>query len=194
MQYHFALERTSDPSVEPLSTSEAKDHLRVTGSADDTYIASLIKVARFVFERDTGRALITQTWEQTMDRWPPDSEILLAVNPVQSISSITYDDTDGNNQTVTAADYRVDTKSLPAMIVPSYGNSWPSARTQSNSIKVTFVAGYGDAATDLDEDSIAAVRLLVGHYYLTREPIGTIATKLPQTFDWIVDKFKVRDF
>ena len=52
------------PAEEPVSLTEAKTHLRVDTSADDTYIARLITSARaHVEEAILHRPLITQTWE-----------------------------------------------------------------------------------------------------------------------------------
>jgi len=55
------------PTVEPLSVGEAKDHLRVTDAADDSYIESLIKSARMEAEIVMGRTLTTTTFDWFLD-------------------------------------------------------------------------------------------------------------------------------
>lgn len=69
--------------------------------------------------------------------------IVLPIPPVQSISSIQYVDTSGATQTLSSANYILDSNSEPARITPAYGLSWPDTRVQVGAVTVTFVAGYG---------------------------------------------------
>tara|TARA_R100000329_G_scaffold146597_1_gene133261 strand:- start:654 stop:1313 length:660 start_codon:yes stop_codon:yes gene_type:complete len=55
--------------TEILTTSEAKTHLRVTHSAEDTYIATLIKVAQQYAEKYCGGSFTESTYEMTMEAW-----------------------------------------------------------------------------------------------------------------------------
>ena len=55
------LERVTAPGVEPVSVTEAKAHLRVSGSSEDTYIGALIKVATEHAESYLNRRLVQQT-------------------------------------------------------------------------------------------------------------------------------------
>lgn len=173
MNYHFALDLSSAPGAEPILIADARMHLRVTATGspathpDDTLINRMIKAARRKTERDTSRGLITQTWVQYMDGFP--GEILLARAPVSSVTSVKYVDVDGDEQTIDTADYRTDLISEPARINPVYGEVWPSSRDVTNAVYVTFVAGYGAAGSDVDEDLLSAVYLLLGHYYEHRE-------------------------
>ncbi len=48
----------TDAASEPLTTAEAKLHLRVDGSTEDTYIDNLIKAARIYCEKYTNRSFI----------------------------------------------------------------------------------------------------------------------------------------
>lgn len=176
-----ALVQTVAPSVEPVSLAEAKLHLRYEGTDDNDLITALIKAARRHAESFTRRQLITATWQLIMDGFPSGSLIEVPRPPLQSVTSITYTDADGDTQPVSADDYDVDTKNQPGRIEPSYGNSWPSTRDEMNTVTVTYKAGYGDAATDVPEDIVAAVKLLVANWYEHREPVvvGTIAAELP---------------
>ncbi|HHI82152.1 MAG TPA: hypothetical protein ENJ99_03285, partial [Rhizobiales bacterium] len=49
------------PAIEPVSLVEAKAHLKVEVSDDDSLIDGLITTARQHIERQTGKALIDQT-------------------------------------------------------------------------------------------------------------------------------------
>ena len=54
--------RTVAPTSEPLTLDEAVRHLQLAVGDDNSYITSLIQVARDVSENATGRALMTSTW------------------------------------------------------------------------------------------------------------------------------------
>lgn len=108
----------------------------------DPLLATLIAAARGHAEQELKRKLITQTLDAYFDSFP--SEILLP--PLQSVTSIVYTDDAGDEQTLSASLYTVDAVSIPARIVPAYGQAWPSTRDQPNAVRVRFVAGYGLAA------------------------------------------------
>lgn len=143
----MALTRTAAPAGTPITLAEAKTQLGVTSSDDDTLIGALVDaaVSRIDGPSGIGVALVTQTWTQTLDAWPYDGEIRLGLWPVQSVSSITYVDTNGDTQTVSSSNYRL-VAGDPYLVVPVYGGSWPGARYQRSAITVTFVAGMGSVA------------------------------------------------
>lgn len=176
-----AILRTVDPASEPLSTAEVKTHLRIEFSDDDTYLDALIKAARRYVEQFTRRSLITQTWRYSLDAWPAPiipahlqtgTGVVLPYPPLQSVTSVQYTDTEGSTQTF--SDYTVDTDSDPGWILPSYGNAWPVTRNVMNAVRITYVAGYGDASTDVPDELRHAMKLLVAMWYENREAIDMV--------------------
>ena len=163
-----AMSLTTGPTAEPITNAEAKDHLRVDAATEDNLIETLITVAREQFELETGRVLMTQTWEQLFDYFP--AEITLLRFPVQSITSIKYLDTDGTEQTLATTEYVVDIKSEPTRIVEEFGKDWPVTRDTVNAVTVTFVAGYVDAAS-VPESIKSAIKLLLSHLFENREAV-----------------------
>lgn len=133
------------PATEPLSVAEVMTHcvLEPAGFAETAHLHVLIQSARQAAEGMTGRYLITQTLEKSLDRFP--AEILLP--PLQSVDLITYIDSDGVEQTLSADDYTVDYRSRPARIRPAHSKAWPGTREQMGAVIVRFVAGYGDASS-----------------------------------------------
>lgn len=128
------------PAEEPITASEAKLHARFDSSSLDTEIAILIKAAREYAELELGRKIITQTLDTYFDEFPDEIRLM----PLQSVMAITYTDTNGDTQTLSASAYQVDAVGQPARIVPAYGYDWPSTRAgQLNAVKVRYVAGYG---------------------------------------------------
>jgi uncharacterized phiE125 gp8 family phage protein len=152
------------PTAEPVSSSEAKLHLRVDASTDDTLIAQIITAAREWCEAFQNRCFITQTLTCYMDEFP--DIIDLPRLPVQSVSSVKYLDEQGVQQTLSASLYRVDV--INGRMTPAYGESWPCTRVDTNAVEIEYIAGYGAAAA-VPASVKQAMLLLIGHFYENRE-------------------------
>lgn len=163
--------RTVAPTVEPLSLAEAKQHLRLEHSDDDSSVRRMIAAARSWGENFTRRAFITQTWALYLDRLP--AVIELPHPPVQSVSSVQYVDDNGDTQTLSTALYDVDIDAELARVYPAYGETWPSVRFHPKSVTVTYVAGYGDDEDDVPEDIKSGLLLHLSRLYEQREPVVT---------------------
>lgn len=183
------------PTVEPVSTANAKIYARIDGSDDDTLVASLIVAARQKVEQITRRALITQTWDLYLDAFP-SGDIIVPKPPLQSVTSITYTDTAGDGQTWSSDEYTADTDSEPARIALAFGESYPDTQDVIKAVKVRFVAGYGDAATDVPDAIITAVKMLVTTWYDHRDTIieGTSAMEVPGTVDALLSSYRIPSF
>lgn len=180
----YATEITVAPTVEPLTVAEAKAHLRVDHTTDDSYIESLIKAARRTAEQFQSRAYITQTWKLYLDDFPSGKEIKLPVAPVASVSSITYVDLQGDTQTWDSANYQVDTKAAIPRIVLSPIVSWPNVETDRiNAVTITFIAGYGATSASVPENIKHAMKLIISDMYQHREStvIGNIVNEIPMS-------------
>lgn len=195
----LAIARTSEPATEPLSLVEGKQHLRLTTSNEDDLINAYIGAARDRVEVFTSRALITQTWTAYFDSFD-DPEICdgfgaLAVPrpPLQSITSIKYQDEDDVQQTLSTDVYAVDTTSIPGRVYLKPDQSWPTVYAKRHAIEMIFVAGYGTSSADLPSGIVHATRLLLSHYYEVREPIvlGTIATQIPESIQSLLWSYRI---
>lgn len=156
------------PLEEPVTLAQAKAHLRKTTSEEDAQIMAKIFAAREHAETFTRRALVTQTWELLLDRFPSGREIELPFPPLQSVTSVKYLDTNAAEQTFAAASYHVDAASTPGRVVLASTASWPSTAERPNAVTVRFVAGYGGMAA-VPFTMKAAILLLVGHLFEHRE-------------------------
>lgn len=165
------LVRSTPPATEPVSLTEAKLHVRQDGSGDDALITSLIQAAREYVESYTNRSLITQTWKLYLDRFPCEQFIYLPRPNLLTISSISYVDLNGQTQTWSSANYIADTASLPGAVRLAYQCFWPGARTQAQSVCITYTAGYG-AAASVPEAIKSAMKLCIGHWYMNRESVA----------------------
>lgn len=179
------------PSVEPVTTAEAKTHLRVEDTDSDTLIGALITAAREQAEHETGRALMAQTWDMLLDDFPSDSAIALVKPPVSAITHIKYYDAAGVLQTFAATDYSLDASGLLQRALLGYDKSWPSVRAQQNAVQIRIVCGYANAATV--PGAIKQWMLLnIGHWFENRESvnIGNITSRLPFV-DGLLDPYRV---
>lgn len=183
------------PAEEPLTLTEAKAHLRVTAADDDTYITTLIIVARQWAENVTRRALITQTWDLFLDKFPsmlsPGSMIEVPLPPLVSVTTVKYTDTDGVQQTLSASLYDVDINAERGRITPAYGEVWPSTRAEMNAVEIRIVAGYG-ATAFVPVKIKQAMLLLIGHLYERREDtvVGVTPARVPQASEWLIADYQ----
>lgn len=191
-----ALRLVTAPAIEPVTLTEAKTHLRVDSSDEDAYISALITAAREIVERiHLWRALITQTWEYVLDDWPDEDVIKIPYPPLQSIVSITYTDEDGNDHTLSTDVYAVDTYSEPGRVVLKPGQTWPTADLwPAGAIRIQFVAGYGDNASDIPQPIRQAILLLVGHLYENREATGKAAQEIPLGISAMMAGYQAKRF
>ena len=170
-------------TTEPVSLETARLHLRLDteGSPpthpDDALVEALITVSREAVENFTELTLAVNDFQMKMDVFPT-AEINLGTWPVNSIASITYTDANGATQTISSADYALDTFSKPAQITLAYGKTWPMVRNQPNAVTVTFEAGYtGDTSpvsNELPKALKQAMLLTITDLYENR---GAIASK-----------------
>ena len=177
------------PTREPVSLAEAKAHCRVDTNDEDGLIAGYLLAARQHVETYTRRALLTQTWDQSVDEL--GSEIVLLRPPVQSITSLKYLDSTGVEQTLAPSQYRLVKRATGEfVIVPAYGVTWPTAQAVEAAVTVRFVAGY--LPETVPEPLRHGILLLVGHWYENREAVDTrgSASEVPMGFEPLVFPFR----
>lgn len=168
----MALKQIAAPAVEPVTLTEAKTHIKVEleDTAEDDLITRLIKAAREYCENFQNRVYISQTWDLVLDAWPYKNYVEIPLPKLQSITSVKYYDQSGTESTLADSEYIVDTDSYVGRISLAYNCSWPSAILQPiNSIRIRFVAGYGDDAASVPERVKQAMLLLIGYWFDNRE-------------------------
>lgn len=188
----MALSLVTAPTAEPITTSEAKLHLRVDHAVDDSLIETLCQAAQAMVETATHRLFGSQTWDDKRDSTPCDGVWWLPYPPVSSVTSITYVDLAGATQTWSSSEYTVDAPAGPqcghARIVPAHGYSWPQVRDVPNAITVRFVCGYTSAPAAL----VQAMKLLIEHWYANRGAVvvGTITSDIGLAFNSLTWAYK----
>jgi uncharacterized phiE125 gp8 family phage protein len=160
------------PSIEPVTLAEAKAHLRLDTDADDAYVSALIVAARERVELFLRRALITQTYEYTLDGFPMSAHIDLPRPPLQSVEWIKYIDAAGFRQTLSSEAYTVDASTNEiARVALAWKCFWPIIRYSINAVVIRFVAGYGAAAEDVPQAIRHGILIEISSLYEHREDV-----------------------
>ena len=156
------------PASEPVSLAEAKAHLRIVGSDDDTLLASLITAARRVVEARTGLCLMAQDWMCFRDGWPESGVIDVPVAPLRAVEEIGVYGEDDQKAVIEPAHYVVDAASRPPRVMLRGSRLWPQPGRAINGIGLRVEAGFGTAAQDVPQPLRQAVLMLVAHFFAQR--------------------------
>ena len=163
--------QTAQPAFEPLTLAEAKQHLRVEVADDDALITSLVAAARQYIEGRTGRILCSRAYLVELGGFLRDGQdIVLPVSPVSAVSSVSYFDSNGATQTLTAGNRLALHLHPPRVRLPVSSSVWPETITVEDAVTVSLTAGYTSIGA-VPETAKHAVRLLIGHWYENREAV-----------------------
>jgi uncharacterized phiE125 gp8 family phage protein len=169
---------TTPPSVEPISLAEAKAHVRVTHTDDDTYIAKLISASRRLVEQCYDLCLLQQNWSLFLDQWPAGSVIALPLFPILSIADLLVYGDDDVAATIDHAHYYLDAAARPSRLILRQGRSFPPAGRRANGIEVKLVAGFGTAANAVPETIKQALLIIIADWYASRGDVDAGALPL----------------
>ena len=190
MQIMGSYQVVSQPSQEPVTLAEAKSHLRIDGSDDDTLIGLCIGASRQYFENACQIHIASKTVQLALDSFPvtvPNLTVTSNINypfqtkyypfdgciyltgPVSSVESVAYTDTALAEQAL--GSYRVDLISSPARITTSNGAAWPTTAKITNSVRVNYTAGFANGA--VPKLLKAGILFYVSHLYENREAVTT---------------------
>jgi uncharacterized phiE125 gp8 family phage protein len=187
------------PTVEPVTLTQAKAHLRVDISDDDQKITDLIVSARAHIEALANLALLTQTWDQIMDDFPyPNYPIELNRWPVQSIGSIKYTSAANITSTWPSTNYIANLANIPPRVAPVYAQFWPILALQTiGNCTIRTVNGWTDASI-VPPDLKQAVLMLVADWYEDREDelvgVRIVSVKVQRGIDELLAPYKASQF
>ncbi len=192
-------ERTTEPTVDPITVDEVKSAGRIDHENEDGLLAMYITAAVGVCEQYLGRSLMNQTWTLYMDQWPTGDEpwwdgavvasetilnsqadeIDLPYGPLQSVTSISVFDTADTETAVSSDVYGVSTGKVSRVYLKD-GQVWPSATRTRDGVKVVYVAGYGSDFNDVPMAIRQGLLQLCVHWYENREAsIDMSVNKVP---------------
>lgn len=173
------LQTTVLPATEPLVVQDARDHLHLVSTREDSLIGTLIAAARAHAENYLRRRLITQT--VVLHGLDFGCCADLGVSPLLSVTSVTYTGLDGVSATLAPSLYRVIASQMPPRVEPVFGAVWPVTLPGSDTVQVTMQVGYG-AAVDVPAPIRVAMLLLISHWFHNREAVAPGAmSEVPQS-------------
>lgn len=185
--------RTVAPAATPISLDDVKRHCRVTEPDEDTLLLSLIDAAVALLDGWAGimgRALVTQTWQQSFPWF--GGGLRLSLGPAVSLSSVTYFDANNVQQTLSVGVYRLLTDELGPYVGLQPNQSWPGYFGREDAVSVTWVAG--ESVSLLPSAIKLGMKMLVAHWYENREHviIGQSAMEIPWTVEHLLEPYRRR--
>jgi len=186
----YQLVAPASPDGLAISLSSAKLQCRIVEDDEDDLLLAYIAASQEAVESVTGRALSSQQWRLSLDRFPASTRpIEIPRPPLVSIDTFTYLDANGDSQAmVLDTDYHLDGDAEPALVYPP-STGWPTVHsTRRPTVILEYTCGHAEARP-APAWAIQVVRVLVGHCYENRELVttGTIATKLPHIWELLVN-------
>lgn len=200
---------TVQPTIEPITLTEAKQHLRINFTDDDALIQNLITTAREWIERGIGRALITQTKRATFDLPMQTQAIGATSGMIGPYPRLAFDlpyALPGNTVTLSEVDletdvalwstltsnpqqYQLDTDNSPARLWLKASSlylwlpQWDWVGFGAPRIRITYTCGYGSTEASVPATIRQALLNTVGHLYENRESGGALPESLlPDAF------------
>jgi uncharacterized phiE125 gp8 family phage protein len=191
-----SLVRVTEPTVEPVSLSEVKQHLRIDQefNDDDSYLLSLVTASRQYVENYVDRTLIRTQLRMKLDFFPV-WDLPLPRPPVMPdavIVQYTPSDVALGYALTEYANFRTDRDSTPCILRPQWNGTWPSCRGAENDVVISWWAGYGTTGADVPVPARHAMLLILSHWYRNREavsesrfaPVPMSAETLLGTVNW----------
>lgn len=193
------MELITPPICLPITLTEAKLHLRVDGTDEDTLIQALISGAAEHVQNETGRQLLTATRRESFCLEPGRTTLLRLPFPpfvelvaLEDAAAVEALQADGTWAALPESQYRVGAGSDPGQVLLITPNLvCPSIAVEN--LRITYKCGYG-MPEDVPSVLKMSMLMLIAQFYKNREPTvaGSIA-ELPIGLDRILSLYRVME-
>lgn len=197
-----ALTVITPADTHPITLAEAKGQLRITHSAEDAHIQSLIAAATAWAEDFTGRILIDTQVVHAFDCFPSsNNEIELPGGIVSAVNDIDYTDEDGAPQTLTGptsgtpgTDYQEDlTDDERAVVFPAIEDSWPATQSGlGNAVEIDYQVGWADE-TEVPENIKHAIKFKTADLYSIRDSVDASKSSATRAAEDLLFPYVIQD-
>lgn len=156
----------TQPTVEPVSVTELKAHLRLDFDDEDDLLEAYLQASREYFEARTGRTLHQTTLEWFTGSFPNGPLYLPRATPLISVTGAWYTNSGGTETEWTG--FVTDVYGDFGNIRPPYGGTYPSFTAYPvNAVRVRYVAGIANASPQTYPKQtirVAIMQLATGMY------------------------------
>jgi len=161
-------------TTDPVPLDLAVAHTRIEpNDTEEALLEFYLKAATAHVEEYVSTPLSRRTVQIAADGFCDLARLPIA--PVASITSITYDDTAGVQQTLAPSVYRLFSYDLQASVELQSGQQWPGSKPGER-ITLTTLVGYDKCPYDVT----AAILLMTAHMFNNREAVGAnTAAEMP---------------
>lgn len=176
-----------------LPLAEFRAHLRMgTGFADDTLQDGLLerhlRAALAAIEARTAKILIARSFSWTLSQWRDRGGQALPVAPLDIVTGVTLIDAAGGETVVAESQWTVTHDAHRPMLLPT-GACLPVIPSKG-SVRVSFIAGYGPAWSDIPADLAQATLMLAGHFYEYRHSAEGRGVDMPSDIAALVAPYR----
>lgn len=138
--------RTGTRAFRAIQLHRAKKQVEIADAITrhDEQLLDLIDEALDQVELDTLHVYASATYRITFDDWPSgDKPVVIPSLPVSAIDSLKYYDTNGTQQTMSSALYRLDTgRTVPVLWRADLDTAWPDLEVnRPQAVELNYTAG-----------------------------------------------------
>lgn len=188
-------------SIKALTVAEAKSHLNVTHTEDDSLISDYIDAATKVIQDRCRRCFVEETRKLVMtgfddSRYVHARVIFLPRSPVNSVTNIVYTSATNVSTTLASSEYIVSSHESPCRISEAYSGTWPGTYGVADDVTITYLTGSSTTTSGVPANVKQAIRMLVGHWYRNRESalIGTVSSEISWGLDALLEAEHVEGY
>lgn len=161
--------RLTYPTTTVITLDEAKAHLRVTTTDEDSLIMDCVRQATNLIELETNQVFLSGSCVYYLDtnEFTSYKEVKIWAYPINEITAIKYLDINGIEQIFSTTNYSVDISDSPIRILPT---TTPTCKANTlNTIRIYCNLGYNNI-DNIDSELIGWIKIFTAFFYQTRQP------------------------
>lgn len=165
--------------LDPITISDLKNHLRLDTADDDSLLSNLISASTKYAEELVRMSFIEETRVVYIDLYQLNKDntrygiVELPISPLISVDFINIYSSSNTPTLFDAANYYVDTISIPGRIALNQGVTWPSDARRINSVQIQYKVGFGASAATCPPDIKQALLIICSDWYENRTTSDT---------------------